>query len=333
MASNSDIHLVYSTDANYLEPIFVSAASAIYFHTAPGRLFVHFFLEKVPAETYEAFKAQFKRFEGKRDFELVAHVWDPMEFDRFPKWNNTSLIYVRMVLAERLQDVDWAIACDGDTLWLSDPAELLSLRDESKLFLASIDPPPSGSDGINRSLLWFEKYGMHMPQDQYYCAGFLLLNLRLMREEAFCQKCIDFLDKYPDPPLCEQMVICYVGIGKTVALPPKWGVFAGGHWPVDLSQGGVIHYVQTLPTRFDKINRLLSDVVLLWYEFCKRVLGENRLPLHLSWWGRFWRRTVFVILKHNQWIENAHPYLKAHLHTRGMPKQEWNRIMETFKPL
>ena len=329
----NDIHLVYVSDANYLEPTFVSVASAIYFHTSPGRLFVHFFLDNVPADVFDAFKAQFKRFEGKRDFELVGHVWDPMEFSRFKKWFNTTLTYARMVLADRMRDVDWAIACDGDSLWFSDPSEVMALKDETKLLLASLDPPPAGSDGVNRSLLWFEKYGMHMPQDQYYCAGFMLQNLRLMREYGFSRKCMEFLDKYPDPPLCEQMVICYVGLGKTAALPPQWGVFASSHWRVDLSQGGVVHYVQTLPTRFDKINRLLSDVVLLWYEFSKRVLGEDRLPRYLSRWGRFWRRAVFVILKHNQWIENAHPYLKAHLHTRGMPKQEWNRIIEKFKPL
>lgn len=326
----NDIHLVYSSDANYLEPVFVSAASAIYFHTAPGTLFVHFYLENVTRERFSEFEKQFARFVGKRDFELVYHVWDPKEFDRFPKWNNSSLIYVRMVLPERLPEADWAIACDGDTLWLSDPAEVWALRDDSLYFHISEDPPPRCGDGVNHSLEWFHQYGLHLPPEQYGCAGFLLLNLHKMRAEKFAQKCIDFLDRYPDPPLCEQMVICYVGRDKLRLLPKKWGVFAGGHDRVDLADGGLIHYVQYLPTRLTKVNRLLTDVVMIWHEFCWRVLKEDHLKPHVNCWNRLWRRWFYVILKTFPWVTHVHHYLWVHLPNTGLSKREWASVMAKF---
>lgn len=326
----NDIHLVYSTDAGYLEPVFVSAASAIYFHRSPGRLYVHFYLEEVDDAAYAAFAAKFRRFEEIRDFELVRHTWDPLEFDRFPKWNNSSLIYVRMVLPERLPTADWAIACDGDTLWLSDPSEVWALRDDSLYFHISEDPPPRCGDGVNHSLEWFHRYGLHLSQEQYGCAGFLLLNLKKMREEGFSQKCIEFLDRYPDPPLCEQMVICYVGRDKLRLLPKKWGVFAGGHDRVDLAEGGLIHYVQYLPIRLNKINRLLTDVVMIWHEFCWRVLKEDHLRTHVGWFNRLWRRWLYVGLKTFPWVTRLHRYLWVHLPNTGLSRREWTAVMVKF---
>jgi len=98
-----------------------------------------------------------------------------------------------------------------------------------------------------------------------------------------------------------------------------------------LTKDGAIHYVTDVPWRRDKLNRLLSDVVLLWYEFGKRVMHEDWLPQYVSPWGRLWRRDVFLFLKYNQWVLALHPYLKGHLrNTHGLSRSEYKAILARF---
>ncbi len=50
---------------------------------------------------------------------------------------------------------------------------------------------------------------------------------------------------------------------QTAALPIERGVFSAWHGTADLTKDGVVHYPVDVPWERDKVDRLLSDVVLI----------------------------------------------------------------------
>lgn len=322
------IHLVYGTDDNYIFPTLVSAASAAKFLGKGRSLVVHLFDAGVTNEHWRDFERRVTAI--SRSVTCQRHVLAADMFKGFGAWKGSVVTYSRMFMAEILPNLDWAIYFDGDTLWVGDVGRVWDLRDESKLVQASVDPPtPMGV--VSPEVAWYRERGLVMDTDRYLCMGLMLANLKRMRAEGIPEKCRVFMSQYPSPRVVDQTVLNYVCGEATAPLPKEWGVFSVWHGTADLSHGGAIHYVGDVPWRRDKLNRLLSDVVLLWYEFCRRTLGENRLPLHVGCWGRFWRRAVFLVLKYNQWVLLLHPYLKSRLrNTHGLSRSVRRRIVEGF---
>jgi len=312
-----EVHISYVTDANYLLPVFVSAASAAIYSTDEKRIVIHLIEEGVTEATVAKFTVDLKAV--NQTVEVVHHAWTSHEFDKYPGWsNNSRLVYVRLVLADIMPDVDWVIPIDGDTLWLGNPFDMMSARDENAMVMMSVDPPPTNGQE-NTSFLWFKEQGLNdYTTDKYGCAGVMIHNLKKMREFGFSKKAKEFLESYPIPPLLEQMVIGYVAREHLSILPRQWGVFSVWSGGLDLTQGALVHYVQDLPLSRQKLNRLFSDVVMLWFDFCRIVLHENYQQARFNWWTCVWRRALFVLMKHNQWLVNLHPFVKSRFrNTKG----------------
>lgn len=323
-------HLVYYSDVNYLEPTLVSATSAAVWATEAYPLVIHVVLDRVPKVDVGSF---IKRLNAVSPYvTVVGHTWDAVSFEKYPKWHGSTLVYARMMLADMLSQVDWAITVDGDTLWLAHPWELMRLGDDSLWMQASIDPPPP--NGLpNPQLLWFRDRGLVMRPDSYFCMGLALLHLSVLRKVKFAKQCRLFLEKYPNPPYCEQMVMCYLAQGHSAALPEHWGLYSVLHCGKDLTQPGLIHYVQDLPWRRDKLNRLFSDIVMLWFEFVRIVFGEDRYHRDFSWFDRWWRRGLFRLLKACPWLL-FHPILKRKFrNTAGIPKDMFKAVVDRWAAL
>lgn len=324
-----DIHLVYGTDDNYVFPTAVSAASAAFYLRPGERLTLHLFDLGVSDAHYEEYCALVRRANATDAVSLVRHRLNKEMFEGFGAWRGSVVTYSRMMMEELLPDLDWAIYFDGDTLWLGSPGELWDLRDESKLILASVDPPtPMGTE--NPEFAWYRERGLDVDASGYLCMGLMLANLKAMREARIAARCRAFMKEFPNPRVVDQTVLNLVCQGRTAPLPPQWGVFSVWHGSVDLSKPSAVHYVTDVPWKRQKLNRLFSDVVLLWFEFCKRVLGRDELA-RFSPWCRFWRRGAFVILKHCQWALNVHPYVKSRLrNTHGIPRHAYQSIVERW---
>ena len=323
------IHLIYGTDDNYWFPTAVSAASAAKGIGVGRRLVIHLFDHCVTDQHYEEYVKTVEC--ANSSVVCKRHQLNEALFTGFGAWRGSFVTYSRMMVPEILEGIDWAIYVDGDTLWLGDIGKLWDLRDSQYLVQASVDPPTPM--GIPRpDVVWYKQNGLEVDDDKYFCAGLMLMNLHGMREFGMVEKCRAFMSKYPCPRIVDQTVLNYVLQGHSAFLPPEWGVFSMWHGDVDMSRPCMVHSVNDLPWRRDKINRLISDVVLLWYVFCEDVLGLNlrhRYMNSFSWW---WRRLVFLLLKRNQWILKCHPYLKGHLrNTHGLEKQVYAEILERFK--
>ena len=320
------IHLIYGSDDNYWFPTAVSAASAAYGCSCP--LTVHLFDGGVTDTHYEEYLHLIQKANPKTVCE--RHVLDNAMFDGFGNWRGSVVTYSRMFIQDILPDLEWAIYVDGDTLWLGDIAKLWALRDDSKLIQASKDPPMP-LDIKHPDDDWYVENGLQMDRDGYVCMGLMMANLKKMREFGLSAKVREFMSKYPRPKIVDQTVLNYLCKGLTAELPTEWGVFSAWHGTADLSKDACVHYVNDLPWRRDKLNRLMSDVVVLWYQFVEKILGvsiHRRYVSHCSW---LWRRAAFCFFKCNQWILATHPYLRSRLrNTHGLTSEERKEIFRRW---
>lgn len=322
------IHLVYGSDDNYVFPTLVSAASAAKCLGADRRLTIHLFDAGVSDDHWDEFVQKVQNINS--EVACQRHILKEEMFSGFGAWKGSVVTYSRMFIAELLPELDWAIYFDGDTLWTGDIGKLWDLRDCSKTIIASIDPPtPNGS--VNPEWEWYEKRGIEMDPNHYFCMGLMLANLKKMREDNVAGRCRDFMQKYPAPRVVDQTALNCVCKGSVVGLPPEWGVFSAWHGNADLTRDGAIHYVSDVPWKRDKINKLLSDVVMLWFDFCKRVLNYDCLPMYVGKFGRWWRRRVFLLFKNNQWLLKVHPFLASRFrNTHGLSVSEELAIRKRF---
>ena len=322
------IHLVYGSDDNYIFPTMVSAASAAWQLGEGRELVIHLFDAGVTDEHYAAYEKRICRLNS--NVSCMRHCLSSDMFKGYGNWRGSVVTYSRMFMAEILSEIDWAIYFDGDTLWLGDISKLWDLRDESRLIQASLDPPtPTGF--VNPEWKWYAERGINIEPNGYLCMGLMLANLKRMREERIAERCREFMEKYPAPRIVDQTVLNYVCQGELAPLPPEWGVFSVWHGSANLTKDGCVHYVDDVPWRRDKVNRLLSDIVLVWYDFCRMVLKEDYLPKYVKLFGRIWRRAIFRFLRCNQWVLSLHPYLKGHLrNTHGLNNDERMAILGRF---
>lgn len=325
---DSVIHLIYGSDDNYWFPTAVSAASAS--HGCSQPLTIHLFDAGVSDEHYE----EYVRLIHKANPSVVCerNVLDKAMFAGFGEWRGSVVTYSRMFIQDILPDLDWAIYVDGDTLWLGDVAKLWALRDETKLIQASKDPPmPLNAKHPDDD--WYKDNGIEMTRDGYVCMGLMMPNLKKMREMRISEKVRDFMAKYPQPKIVDQTVLNYICRGMTAELPTEWGVFSAWHGTADLTKDGCVHYVNDLPWKRDKINRLMSDVVLLWYEFAETVLDLPLKNRYISTTQRLIRRTLFCVCKHLQFMIRRNQFVQSRLrNTHGLNKREklaiskrWNK--------
>lgn len=320
------VHIIYCSDAGYMLPTLVSAASAMA-HAKEHPIVIHLIETGVADSAWEDFASRLKSI--RADTEVIRHQWRDSRFDKCPAWHGSRIIYARLVAQDILSDVEWAISVDGDTLWLGDPWEMLCLRDETKLYQISADPPdPNGQ--INPVFEWYLQRGLKMDQKDYLCVGAMLMNLKKLRECDFTKQALDFLGKYPDPKYPEQMVMCYLAQGNVSPLPAQWGVYSFYHNTVDILKPCLVHYVQDGPWQRRKIVNLMSDIALVWHDFARTVLGVDVLTgIPLS--SRIWRRMVFLILKKNQWLLRLNRRLAGYFrNTRGLSREEMKTLRDRF---
>lgn len=325
--ADTKIHIIYGTDDNYIFPTFVSAASALHYAQRPQDIVLHLFDAGVTDAHYDAYDNELKRLWP--GVTTVRHVLKPEMFAGFGAWKGSVVTYSRMFMAELLPDLDWAIYVDGDTLWLGDPQLLWDLRDETQLVLASIDPPRPLGD-INPEWAWYAERGLEIDGTKYLCMGLMLANLKLMRERGIPQAAREFMTKYPCPRIVDQTVLNYVCRDNTRPLPENWGVFSTWHKDVDLSQPSLVHYVSDVPWVRRKPNKLFSDVALLWFEFCRRVLGRDEMAKFPPF-TRFWRRAAYNVCRHIQPVVKLNLFIHSRLrNTHGIPKAEYEKIVASM---
>ena len=280
-------HVIYVSDKKYLPYISVSAESIR--RDASGDLAIHIIDSDAP--------------------DIAARLKNLAEY------HGSRATFARLLAPELFPDVDWALYLDGDTLGLGDVCEIFQYCDDTKLIVGSRDPQGFNL-GPDVEAPWLRERGLEFGEVSI-CAGVMLMNLKLMRQEQIPEKSLVFMAKYGTPPLVDQTVLNCLCRGRIGELPPQWGVFSMMPGEVDFTQSAIIHFPQDLPWRRDKPNKLINDFVWLWWRF-----KGGRVPQ--GWW----RRPVYCLIKAFPWLVTWNRYLRDRLRPiRGLTKEERRVIL------
>lgn len=241
-----------------------------------------------------------------------------------PEYHESRAPYVRLLAPELFPELDWILYVDGDTLGLGDIGKVFEHCDPTKLIVGSRDIA-GFNIGADVEGPWLREHGLSFG-DSSICTGVMLMNLKAMREENITARCIEFLRTYGAPPLADQTVLNCVCRGRIGVLPSEWGVFSMCPEGVDFSGNAIIHYPQDLPWNRGKLNKLMNDYVCLWHWFVS-IAGLPKVSVP-GWW---WRRAVYLVIKHLPWTITWCPYLKVHLRPMcGLPRSILTTILSRW---
>lgn len=176
------------------------------------------------------------------------------EFRGFRLMDGNAMTYTRLLLPALLKDDDWVLYSDADVMWKEDVAKLWAERDDkySALVVADIE------DSAMRE-------GFQVGE--YFCAGIMLTNMRVWRDENVSADCCAWLTDHPDAIFWDQSALNRVLKGKVKYVDGKWNAFLApsSHGCVEPRYCYVLHYAGKDPWTFGFRRNGLCAYKLDWF--------------------------------------------------------------------
>ena len=259
-------------------------------HCAEGHaLRLHILDGGLTAEDRAALATLAWRFPGKT-VEVRIHPVDQSSFRSLPKWRGNHVAYARLILQDLLQDEDYTLYTDVDTLWLRDVSELWALRDDTPCkAVPDGSCLPLYSSGKDKAQA-FRALGVEIRPENYFCSGLLLMNLRVLREMGFTQRWMQLLSdnpsslSFPDQDLYN-LILPYP---LTKPLDWRWGEFSATYGLRPIDGPRVIHYANAAPW-----THKASAVTMLWWDWLAHHAGFEPLNVQAKALRRRWKGVRF----------------------------------------
>ena len=299
MVETRKIHIAYATDEGYLMPTLVAAASAVAWASERAKIVIHILDVGVSDERWVWF---YKRLRLLGDeFGLKRHVIDESRFLGMRRWHGSLAAYARIFLADLLPNIEWCVYCDGDTLFTDNPLNLIKIFDSNCAIQGHSDW--LGANGLKNRIKWYETKGLIFDYRQYFCSGFILLNLKWFRENDGVRKCLNFLSEYPDAICPDQDALAVVCRGHIGWVPDEWGLFSCYVGTGNKLRPSCIHYANELPWDF-RFNWHVGyyDVRLLWVKYAWSLLrlrpADFGGPGNTGWYWRMVYRYLIMFVSY-----------------------------------
>lgn len=190
------------------------------------------------------------------------------EFRGFRLMDGNAMTYTRLLLPALLKDDEWVLYSDADVMWKKDVAKLWAERDDKYSAVVV-------ADGEKSATLEEFKVG------EYFCAGIMLTNLRVWRDENVSADCCAWLKDHPDAAFWDQSALNRVLKGKVKYVDGGWNTFLepSPHGYVEPEHCHVLHYAAMDPWTFGFRRNGLCAYKLDWFRKLARykrttVLGE-----------------------------------------------------------
>lgn len=259
-------------------------------HCAEGcALRLHILDGGLTAEDRAALSTLAWRFPGKT-VEVRIHPVDQSSFRSLPKWRGNHVAYARLMLQDLLQDEDYTLYTDVDTLWLRDVSELWALRDDTPCkAVPDGSCLPLYSSGEAKTKV-FRSLGVEIRPENYFCSGLLLMNLRALRDMGFTQRWMQLLSdnpsslSFPDQDLYN-LILPYP---LTKPLDWRWGEFSATYGLRPIDGPRVIHYANAAPW-----THKASAVAMLWWDWLAHHAGFEPLNVQAKALRRRWKGIRF----------------------------------------
>jgi lipopolysaccharide biosynthesis glycosyltransferase len=210
-----------------------------------------------------------------RSAKVVFHSIETLSFEDLPTWRGSHTAYVRLLLQDILQDEDYTIYTDVDTLWLRDVSELWAMRDQVPVLAAA--PDGSGlrefSSGDERAQK-FSEYGKSIAPDRYYCSALMLMNLKELRNRNFTAQWREFVKAdYDIIKFADQDVYnWFFQSSDILCLDFVWGEFSVSYGQREMLSPRVIHYANAAPWK-----KSVNTVNALWWGYILNNLQDSKI--------------------------------------------------------
>ena len=252
------IEIAMASDAGYAVGMYVTAASIALYASRDVCLSFTFLDGGIPDAQFDSFIARLKKLHPSVFYRRIRV--DESVYNDFTAWRGNKMTYARFMLIKELKDVDFVIYCDVDFLWLRDISELWEMRDEDIVLQAVKDPNVVNT----KEPRWFDEHGYKFNSDTYLCAGFLFMNLRMLRAEGFDEKAYALIRKHPDFLFADQESFVILLGDRTKFLDDSWMRFTNTLKSSDFNRPIVCHFVNDVPWKSAPLAIRLRDATMAW---------------------------------------------------------------------
>ena len=273
------VHIALASDRRYLPGLKATLVSMIIAAKEKAALRFHIFTDS----NQEELQLLAKRFGYTEDIDFRDSNLEILK-NRFNKYNDSHVACLRLLLPELMNDIDWIIWSDVDTIWLRDPAELWSQRDDDYSILWSRDLPSIAHD-IKQYSVW----NPLMDERKYGCSGVVLMNLNKLRKTSFVDQCFEFVKKWGSPPFPDQDILNYLCYDNAKFVDDRWDLLNPNR---NYQDGVVLHFNGCGKYFNDKEYDGWRPLYEIWFRYYRQVI-EGRT--NESIWP-IWKRWMFNLI-------------------------------------
>lgn len=212
------IHIVLCIDEKYTQHAGVTIASILYNKKSNQPIVFHIVTDCISHNEYN----KLEQITATYGATLVAHTVDSGEFKQLPVGHHISkATYYRLIITEILPaSIEKILYLDVDLLIRADISELWNTPISAHYAAAVQDVGIESKGVLLRQILAMP------PEEPYFNAGVLLMNVTKWRAESVSSKVLHFINDNTDRILyADQDGLNAILWGKWVAVHPKWNVY------------------------------------------------------------------------------------------------------------
>ena len=210
------MHVACAADANYAPHCAAMLVSLLARH-AGASICVHYLH---PADLAAPVRAGIERVVTERGARIRCHAFGDAEVAGLPSWPGLRpVMWYRVLLAERLPELDRVLYIDADAIVLDDLRPLWDVALGGAWLAAVTNVTPKAFAGHARAL--------GLPDDDaYFNSGVMLLNLARMRAEAAARRLVE-LGRAQALRFWDQDALNMLFHDGRIALDPRWNCTNG----------------------------------------------------------------------------------------------------------
>lgn len=289
------IHVNLVVDEKFMLGATVSAASVCVNAKPETKLVFHLFTENVKDVSVDFFRRTVLRLHANA--EIIQFACSDDTLKGLPRWGGSRMSALRCSYAKLLPDVDVCVHLDADVLFLAPIEEYVNFLRSDAYVVASVEQDPATAE---RECDWIKRAtGVTIPQDQYFLAGMMVMNLKKIRNDGLADVFGPFFEAHPDVYSPDMDALNTFFVGKVVIVPRKWNLLQTILTDGELAQRPVIHYVSGVPWT-PKLGAVANGRFRLWHAFADKYVWQKKGESYrrcFSWRVLMAKRAMYWILK------------------------------------
>lgn len=220
------IHVTCAADAGY-GPYAGIALSSVLDSNAGSKICIHLFSDGIKRKDV----SRVERLARNHGAGLV--VYDVQEkLNSHPTLrahaHYSRASYVRLFIPDFISsEVDWVVYIDCDIVCVSTWRDIWAKREEISVIGAAVDP------WVDKDSAYKESLGIP-PEQTYYGAGVLLINLKAWRNRRLGHKLLEYVQRGPTQYIDQDAINCTLG-KEITELPASWNALVSSPYYTDMS--------------------------------------------------------------------------------------------------